>query len=125
MKIEKVLVADGSTYVSIDMIHVHHNGMNCSKMVGCTVVVVQAMETHEGSGGITTSINLGIRWRKVVCFTPPLPGTEKTRRYPLKKRLGGSENRSECPAEKKNLPLQGLERLRLRTDPSLVTTPTE
>jgi len=116
-------VADGNTYVSIDMIHVYHNEMNCSKMVGCTVVVVQVMETHEGSGGIATSINLGIRWRKVVCS--PHPGTEETRRYPLNKRLVGSENRSECPAEEKNLPLQRLERFRLRTDPSLVTTRTE
>jgi len=52
--------------------------------------------------------------------TPPPP-----RRDPLNKRLGGSENLSECPAGEKNLPLQGLERLRLRPDHSLVTAPTE
>ena len=54
---------------------------------------------------------------------PPPPG--KNQRYPLTKRLGGSDNRSEHPADEKNLPLQGIERLRLRPGRRQVTTATE
>jgi hypothetical protein len=54
------------------------------------------MKTYWGSEGIAPSIlNLNTRWRWVVSFTPrPLYLRGKSTRYPLVRRLGGSQSRS-------------------------------
>jgi hypothetical protein len=63
-----------------------------------------------GSGGITARIlDLGIRWRWVVSFTPrPLYPQEKGPWYPLDRRLGVPHSRSGSGGEEKN-PLPGFE----------------
>jgi hypothetical protein len=65
-----------------------------------------------GSGGIAPLIlDLGTRWRWVVSFTPlPLYPQGKSRRYPLDRRLGGTQSRSgRCDKEEKFLLLPGIE----------------
>jgi hypothetical protein len=65
--------------------------------------VTPRMCMGERSYGFTL-LNLGIRWRWVVSFTP-LP---RYHRYRLYKRLGGSQSRPERYGEEKNrLPLYG------------------
>jgi hypothetical protein len=65
------------------------------------------MKAYWGSG----DIDLGTRWRGVVRFTPrPLYLQEKSPWYPLDRRLGGPQSRSEYGGEEKNSqPLPGLE----------------
>jgi len=70
---------------------------------------------HEGiggSGGIAPRIlGLGTRCRWVVSFTPrPLYRRCTNSRYPLDKRLGGTQSRyARGGEEKKSLPLPGIE----------------
>jgi hypothetical protein len=54
------------------------------------------MRTYWGSGGIAPRIlDLGIRWRWVVSFTPrPLYPQGKSPQYPLGRTLGGPQSRS-------------------------------
>jgi len=45
-----------------------------------------------GSGGIASCINLGTRWRWLFSLTPwPLYPPGKSRRYPVDRRLGGTD----------------------------------
>jgi hypothetical protein len=70
------------------------------------------MKAYWGSGGIAPRIlNQGTRWRWVVSFTPrPLYPQGKNPWYPLDRRVGGPQSRSERGGEDKNSkPLQGLE----------------
>jgi hypothetical protein len=70
------------------------------------------MKAYWGSGGIDPSVlDIGIRWRLVVSFTPrPLRPQGKSFWYPLDRRLGGLQNRSGHSGEQKNSqPLPGLE----------------
>jgi hypothetical protein len=70
------------------------------------------MKTYCGSGGITAWIfYLGTRWRRVVRSTPqPLYLQGKSPRYPLHRRLGGTQSRSgRCDEEKNSQSLPGLE----------------
>jgi len=65
-----------------------------------------------GSGGIDPRIlNLGTRWRWVVCFTPrPSYPRRKIGRYPLDRKLGGPQSRSGRGGEGKNSqPLPDIE----------------
>jgi hypothetical protein len=70
---------------------------------------------HEGmleSGGSAPRIlDFGIIWRWVVSFTPRLLYPQgKSPWYPLDRRLGGPQNRSESGGEEKNSqPLPGIE----------------
>ena len=99
-----------------------------------TALVVQSVcksWRHTGSGGVAPSIlNLNIRWRWVVYFTPPpLPTTptpeKKKQLYPLNTTLCGSKNRSERYVGQTNLlSLKGIEPILFRPDRSVVTTPT-
>jgi hypothetical protein len=73
---------------------------------------MKAMKACWGSGGIAhRSLDLGIRWRWVVSFTPrPLYPQGKSHWYPLNGRLGGPQSRSTRGGEEKNShPLPGLE----------------
>jgi hypothetical protein len=61
------------------------------------------LRRHMGEGGIAPRIlNVGAGRRRVVSFRPrPLYPTERDRRYPLDKRLGGPHSRSERWGEQK------------------------
>jgi hypothetical protein len=63
-----------------------------------------AMKAYWGSAGIAPRIlDLGSRWRWVVNFTPlPLYPQGKSPWYPLDRRLGGPQSRSERGGEEKN-----------------------
>jgi hypothetical protein len=62
------------------------------------------MEVYWGNGGIAPRIlDLGIRWRWVVNFTPrPLYPQRKSPWYPLDRGLGGHQSRSGRGGEEKN-----------------------
>jgi hypothetical protein len=64
------------------------------------------MKKYLGSGGIAPSIlDLGTRWSWVVSFTPrPLYLQGKSPRYPLDRRLGGTQSRSGRGGEEKKFP---------------------
>jgi hypothetical protein len=69
------------------------------------------MEAYWGSGGIAPcSLDLCTRWRWVFSFTPrPLYTQRKCSWYPLDRRLGGPQSRSERSGEEKNSqPMSGL-----------------
>jgi hypothetical protein len=71
-----------------------------------------AVKTYMGSRGIAPLIlDLGTRWRWVVCFTHrPLYPQGKNHRYPLDRRLGGPQSRSGHDGEQKNSqPRPGIE----------------
>jgi hypothetical protein len=56
----------------------------------------------------STILDLGTRWRRVVSFTPrPLYPRGNRPRYPLYRRLGGPQSRSERHGEEKNLASAG------------------
>jgi hypothetical protein len=70
------------------------------------------MKAYWGSGFIASRIiDLGIRWRWVVSFTPrPLYPQGKSSWYPLDTKLGGPQSRSGRGDEEKNSqPPQGIE----------------
>jgi hypothetical protein len=70
------------------------------------------MKTDWGSGGIAPRIlDLGIRWRWTISFkSRPLYPQEKSRWYPLDRRLDGPQSQSGRGGEVKNSqPLPGLE----------------
>jgi hypothetical protein len=70
-----------------------------------------AMKAYWGNGSIVPLIlDLGSRWRWVVSFThQPLYSQGKSPRYPLDRRLGGCQSRSEHEGEEKpSQPLLGL-----------------
>jgi hypothetical protein len=72
-----------------------------------------AMEVYWGNGSIYPPfLDLGIRWRSVVSFTPrPLYPQRKSPWYLLDRRLGRPQSRSGLGGEEKNSqPLPGLER---------------
>jgi hypothetical protein len=65
----------------------------------CTSCLVKhhALKTYWGTESIAPRINLGPRWRWVVSFMPwPHYHQCKSPRYPLERRLGGSQSRSGC-----------------------------
>jgi hypothetical protein len=71
-----------------------------------------AMKTYWGSSGIAPRIlDLGVRWGWVVSFTPrQIYPQEKKLRYPLDRRLCGSQSRSGRGGEEKiSHPLPGIE----------------
>jgi len=73
-----------------------------------------AMKTYWGSWGIAPHIlDLGIRWRWVVSFTPrSFYSQGKSPWYPLDRRLGGPESCSGCSGEETNSqPPPGIEPL--------------
>jgi hypothetical protein len=75
-------------------------------------VLYHAMKTYWGSGGTVPRIlDVGTRWRWVVCFTPrPFYPQRKSPRYPLDRRLGGLQSRSGRGGEEKNWqPAPGIE----------------
>jgi hypothetical protein len=58
----------------------------------------------------STFLDLGIRWRRVVSFTPLLSYPRgNSARFPLHRRLGGPQNRSGRCGGEKNLALTGIE----------------
>jgi len=65
------------------------------------------MKAYCGSGGIEPSIlDLSIRWRCVVSFTPqPLYSQGKSPWYPLERRLGGPQSQSGHSGAEKNYQL--------------------
>jgi hypothetical protein len=71
-----------------------------------------ALEPYWGSGRVDQNIlDLGTRWRWVVSFTPgPLYPRGKKSQYPLYRRQGGPQSRSERGGEEKKSQLQpGIE----------------
>jgi hypothetical protein len=85
-----------------------------------------ALKTYWGSGGIAPRIlDLGIRWKWVVSFTPrPLYPRSKSPRHPLDLRLGGPPSRSGRGGEEK-IPCSCRESNPSRLVRSLVTILTE
>jgi hypothetical protein len=69
------------------------------------------MKAYLGSGDIAPRIiDLGTRWRWMVSFTLlPLYPQGKSPCYPLDRRLGGPQSRSERGGEKNSQPLPVLE----------------
>jgi hypothetical protein len=58
----------------------------------------------------STILDLGIRWRWIVSFTPlPLYPRGNGLRFPLDGRLGEPQSRSGCCGEEKNVALLGIE----------------
>jgi hypothetical protein len=70
----------------------------------------QAMKAYWGSENIAPRIlDLGIRWRWVVSFTPRPLYPQRKRWYPLDRRLSGTLRRLGRGGEKNSEPLPGLE----------------
>jgi len=63
------------------------------------------MDVWSSVGTAPRILNLGMSWGRVVSFTTPaaLP-PEKGSRYPIKRRLGGTQSRSRRDVEKKVCP---------------------
>jgi hypothetical protein len=80
------------------------------KLSLCLISLALCHEDIWGSGGSSTILNLGTRWRRVISFTSlSLYPQGKSPRYPLDRRLCGPQSRSGCCGEEKNLALPGIE----------------
>jgi hypothetical protein len=81
-----------------------YNSFNRPCSYICLLTEYRALKTWWGSGGIAPYIlDLGTTWRWVVNFTPrPLYPQGNSPFYPLDRRLGGPQSRSEHDGEKKN-----------------------
>jgi hypothetical protein len=90
-----------------------HNLTESKNNIWCFLLTKHhATKAYWGNGGIVPRIlDLGTRWRWVFSFTArPLYPKEKRSWYPLDRRLGGPQRRSERGGEENNSqPLQGLE----------------
>jgi len=84
-------------------------------------------KTYGESGTAPCILNLSIRWRGVVSFTPrPLQLWRNSPRYPLDRRLGEPQRRTGGGGEEKNIPLLPLPGIESRSPAhSLVTILTE
>jgi hypothetical protein len=70
-----------------------------------------SMKTYGGVDKIDRFFELRASWRSVVIFTPwPLYPRRKSPRYPLERRLGGSQNRSVRHGDSPGLELRPLSR---------------